>query len=369
MKKLLVPFLVFCTIVCNAQTIDDVGKIVIGFDIPKTSSKETLELQDYLSNKVAHWVVQSGYSASGMTSFYLTPDIAIDSEDIAEGGMKNVYVITGTLYLKIIQATDNVVFSSISLPFRNSATKRITAIKNGIGDLPFSKIVPLLDVAKEKILKYYESEKDNIFAQAELLSHQGNYDGAIACLMSIPTCLTSIYQEALLKANDILDEQVKAYNDSIMMLANSYLAQHNAYAALDVLSMYQDAKEDQNTQYKNMVTKAENLITAEEVEAAREKRQKYLDEKERQYHQWAVDEKNQDHRIDMDNQQMAYNRASLESNERLTSQRIAAGERIASQNIAANERINSERIYALKSIACSYYQNNPTSTTIVKNQF
>lgn len=392
MKRVIfLSLMVLSYILSMAQTLDDVGKIVIGFEVPGSSSSETQELKDYLSNKISHWIAQAGYSTSGISSFYLTPDISIDSEDIAEGGMKNVYVITGTLYLKIVQSDGNVVFSSISLPFRDSSTKKIAAVKNGIGKIQYSKMLPLLDEAKDKILKYYESEKSNIFAQADLMTRQGNYNGAIAYLMSIPSCLTSIYQEALVKADGILDEQVKDYNDSILSLANSYLAQHDAKSTLDVLSSFQDAKDDQNARYKSMVAKAEGLVTAAEVAAAREKRQRYLDAKERQYHQWAVDEKEQNHRINMDNQQMAYNRAALASNERITSQRIAsderttakriaaderttarkiaAGERIASQSIAANERITSQKIHALKSIACSYYRNNPTRTVIVNHNY
>ncbi|MCH5308867.1 MAG: hypothetical protein J1E58_03320 [Prevotella sp.] len=346
------------TLGCNAQTLDDVGKIVIGFHVPETSSRETQELKDYLSNKVSHWIAQAGYSSNGISPLYLYPDISIDSEDVAEGGMKNVYVITGTLFLKIVQNERNVVFSSVSLPFRDSSTKKITAIKNGIGNLQYNKILPLLDEAKEKILKYYESEKNTIFAKAELMCRRGEYEGAIAHLMSIPSCLTSIHQEALEKADEILNMKVKAYNDSILILANSYLANHDARSSLDVLSSYQDATETQNAAYRQVLTKAEKLVTAAELTAAKEKRQRYLDQKEREHHQWAVEDEERRHRMDMDNQQMAYNRAALAANERLTSQRIAS-----------NERLTSQRINAIKTIAANYYQNNQSRTVIVKHQY
>ena len=359
----------FLSYTLYAQSLDDIGKIVIGVNVPETSTPETKELREYIENKVTHWVAQAGYSAKGFSSFRIHPNVIIDSEDVAEGGMKNVYVIKGTLFLSVSQDDGNVVFSSISLPFRDSSTKKIAAIKNGIGKLQFENIVPLLDEAKERILKYYESQKANIFAQADFMAKQKDYDGAIAYIMSIPSSLTTIYYEALAKADSYLEFKNKAYNDSIFVIANSYLAQHDARAALDVLNEYKEMQNGHDQTYKQILSKAESLVTAEELAAARERRRQYLDEKERQYHQWAVEEKERDHRISMDNQQMAYNRAALASNERTQARKIAAGERLASQVISANERINHHRIYAIKSVATEYYRNNQKKTFVVKHQY
>ena len=252
-----------------AQSLDDVGKIVIGVDVPETSSTETKELKEYIVNKISHWVAQAGYSAKGFSSFSISPNIIIDSEDVAEGGMKNVYVIKGSLFLSVLQNDGDVVFSSISLPFRDSSTKKITAIKNGIGKLQYEKMIPLLDEAKERILKYYESQKANIFAQADFMAKQKDYDGAIAYIMSIPSSLTNIYQEALTKADSYLEKKNKAYNDSVFVVANSYLAQHDARAALDVLTEYKDMQNGQDQTYKQILSKAEALVTSEELAAAR----------------------------------------------------------------------------------------------------
>ena len=369
MKKFLLLISVLVSSVLHAQNASDIGKIVIGVNIPDNSTSETKELKDYISNKISHWVAQAGYSAKGFTSFSIHPNVIIDSEDVAEGGMKNVYVIKGTLFLSILQNDGDVVFSSISLPFRDSATKKITAIKNGIGKMQFQNIVPLLDEAKNRILSYYESQKANIFTQADIMAKRKDYDGAIAYIMSIPSSLTSIYQEALVKADLYLDQKNKAYNDSIFVVANSFLAQHDARSALNVLTEYKDMQNGQEKTYKSILSKAENLVSAEELAAARKRRRKYLDEKERLYHQWDVEEKERSHRMNIDNQQMAYNRAALAANERTEARKIAAGERLASQVISANERINHHRIYAIKSVAAEYYRNNQTKTLVVKHKY
>lgn len=381
MKRIIILYLLvtICRM-CYSQTMSDIGKIIIGIDIPSTSSQYTLEQKDYLQKKVSHWLAQAGFSANGITTFYVIPEISIDHEDMAEAGMKNVYVIQGTLYLKILQCDKEVVFSSISLPFRESSTSPSLAIKNGINKLQFSKIIPVLDQAKSKIISYYESEKNNIFAHADMLAKGKKYDAAIAHLLTIPDCLGSIYLEALDKADMILDLRTKVYNDSILVMAQSFLAEHNAHSALDVLCDYQPASTGQDTEYAKLLVKAEELVTAEELAVAREKRQLYLDKQEKERRQWEAESIEREHRIDMERQQMAYNRETLASSERLASQRIdaderitgqkiASSERLVSQGIAANERLTSQRISALKSVAVEYFRNNQTRTTIIQHRY
>ena len=58
---------------------------------------------------------------------------------------------------------------------RESSTKRITAIKNGISKIQSSKIAPFLEDAKGKILKYYESEKE----KQRAIEIANNYDFVI----------------------------------------------------------------------------------------------------------------------------------------------------------------------------------------------
>ena len=214
-----------------------------------------------------------------------------------------------------------------------------------------------------------------------MLLRQQNYDGAIACLMTIPSCLTVTYQEALEKAGDVLTKKeyddsvawvkdVCAYNDSVLSVAKSYAAQHNASAALDALSAYMTSPDiNQNKEYQSLIAKSESLVSSAEREAAREKRQKYLDDKAREQHQWAVDDQERAHRMNMDNQQMAYNRAALASNERITTKRIEANERLTSQRIASDERLSSQRINAIKTIAVNYYKNNQTRTIDVNHNY
>lgn len=356
MKKILIYLLCVFPILSYADEIDDIGKIVIGVDVPESASSETLVIKDYLSNKIEHWLSQGGYSANGLASFYLSPEVTIDDVAVAEGGMKNVYVVSGTLYLKVTQEKDGVVFSSIAIPFRESNTKKEAAIKSGISKIQSAKLSPMLDEAREKIVKYYESEKNNIFAEAERLTRQGEYDAAIGVLMTIPSCLTATYQEALGRADKVLDDKVCAYNDSILSVAHSLANLHKPIETLDALIGYRNSpKEAQNVEYYQLLNKAEAMVSTEEAEAAREKRQRYIDAKIRQERQWAYAEREQAHRINMDNQQMAYNRAELasreritnkkiESNERLTSQKMTHEARIASQNISSNERLASQRI-------------------------
>ncbi len=356
MRYLFIILLAILTPVVSAQSIDDVGKIMLGVDILETSTNETVELQSYLLNKLSKWVTEAGFSTYGFTFFSIVPNIIIDSEEMAEAGMKNVYVVSGSLMLSVIQNEGGIVFSTITFPFKESSTKRMTAVKNGIVNIQSSKIKPFLNEAKGKILQYYEYEKEKIFMHADFMAERKDYDGAIAYVMSIPSCLQSIYSESLAKASEYLDLRDKLYNDSLFVLANSYLAQHDAKSALDVLCGFRTTQ-DQQEVYQQLLEKAENLVTEEEQLKAAEKRQKYLDEKEQQYREWATQEEERKHRMEMETQQMAYDKEELAVYERLEKQRIESEERIANEKTASNERVETSRIFMIKNIAIEYFKN------------
>ena len=129
MRYILLIIYCFVSLQVYSDEVDDLGKIVIGIDVPPTASSETQSLKGYLTNKVALWLTQSGYSSNGASSFYLIPDVVMENVAVAEGGMKDVYVVSGSLYLKIIQEGNDVIFSSISIPFRDSHTKKENALK------------------------------------------------------------------------------------------------------------------------------------------------------------------------------------------------------------------------------------------------
>ncbi len=282
----------------RAQTIDDIGKIIIGVKIDSGSSRETLDNSSLLQNKLKRIATNSGYSSYGMNMFFLSPDIVVSTIDVAEGGMKSITIVNADLYLSV-QDSEGTVYSSLSLPFRGSGLSKEAAIKNGLHKVDYLRVQPLFDEAKAKILEFYRRKKNEIFAKAEAYAFSHDYDAAITCLMSIPEELFDVYEEAVAKAIDILNTKNRYYhsldslalvksNNEILITANNHLAAHNASLALEALMDYTISGSNQDSEYSQLVARAETLISQEEKNRLEVLREARREAKEREQREWAL---------------------------------------------------------------------------------
>lgn len=357
--------LLCCSICALAQTSDDIGKIVLGVRFEETASEETQSNREILEDKLVKFASMAGYSSFSDCAFCISPNVVINSVDVAEGGMKNVYVVRGELYLTIMDAINGTVYSSNSCNFKGSATKKETAIKKALLNIDYSNVAASFNEAKQKILSYYEAHIDVYFAQAEASVANGNYDEAITYLMMVPEELTSLHSKAMERAlkvysrreeairQQILSEQ-RSSNNEILTTANSYLAMHKAQDALKVLWNYQRGQEDLDKQYEALVKKAEQQVSASEREALRKEELAYQDSRRREDRAWSEYQKDAQHRRNMEQANVDYREQRLETVERV-----------------AHHELNNEqqRIRALKDVASEYLRNNPNRVDYFRIRF
>lgn len=334
----------------QAQTTRDIGKIVLGVKILPSASAETHALGDYLSDKIGQIATRAGYSSYGDCYFFIAPDIIVEHVEMAEGGMKNIYIVSGVLSLSIQERDNGTIFSSIVLPFKGSASKKETAIRNAITGIDYHAVSKLLDAAKAKILSYYEAQADAIFTRADSYVQNKKYDDAIACLMTIPEELSDLYKEALTIANriyEIRDTEIREQeldarhnrNAEILSHARSLLAMHNPTEALKILWNYQSGDDAQDTLYYSMTSEAETQISEGEKRAMEKERQAYEDRKRQEDCEWAIRENSTAHRMAVEKQRMEQEHA--ESIQEL--------------------QLEQQRIDAIKSIACEYLRTHNQS--------
>ena len=208
MKQILLfIILLLCSTLSFAQTEQDIGKIVIGVNVPDNGTGEINQLSDFLEKKLLNLCAQGGFASFSNYCFYISPNIVVESIDVAEGGMKNVYIVKGNLYLTI--QDDATVYASTSIPFKGTATSEAKALKNAITALEYRDLQAVLQKSKEKILEYFEGHKSSIFAKAEALYRSNQYDEAITTLMMVPEDLTDLYQEAVEKAAFVYDQKCR----------------------------------------------------------------------------------------------------------------------------------------------------------------
>lgn len=348
MKKILILICALCCTSAIAQTVQDIGKVVLGVKIMDNATEETKKVSLQLQNKLSQLATQAGYSSYGNNQFVISPNVIVNIVDKAEGGMKTVYVVQGDLSLSICGGIENTIYSSISLPFKGSGTSMDKAIMNGVLKISYATVKETFDEARRKILDYYASKEDVIFAKADTYAFNKEYDKAIACLMLIPEELFDLHKKALAKATEVYDKRNKAIqkereakrrneNDAVLRKAQGYLSMQNPEEALKTLWAYRSGDAKQNAQYDTLVKKSEALITAEKKLALEQAQQEYADARMREDREWALHEKTIEHGMSMENREMDYEFASLE----------------------AETQTEQQKVDAIKTVACEFLKNNP----------
>ena len=311
-----------------SQTLDDIGKIVVGVKILPTSTVETQNNKVFLQNKLMNLAANAGFTSYGNNAFYLIPSISVLDIQNAEGGMKNIYVISGEIYLSVQEGDEGTVFANVSFPFKGSGKSKDAALKDGVQKISYGNLRPFFDDAKAQILNYYSAMQNKIFANADMLASNKEYDAAITCLLSIPEELFEPYQKAFSKACEIYRErdryiaeqkaiQIREENNAVLVKARSLMATHDAVGALRALWPYKVTGTSQDSEYNDLLQTAEARVSAEEQAALAKEQRDYEDRRlkeERAYadsRQEYADEVNfRNRQFDLENKKIDYQRAT-----------------------------------------------------------
>lgn len=325
MRKILLSFCMFIASAASyCQTIDDIGKIVVGVKILPTATTETLANKTYLQNKMSRIASEYGFTSYGNNAFYMTPSVVINDISIAEGGMQNVYVVSGELYLTIQEGKEGNIYASSSFEFKGSGVSKEKAVVSGLQKISYTQMRQFFDRGKERILEYYTSIQDKIFAEADMLVSNNDFDAAIACLMTVPEELSDIYKKSYSKACEIYvkraeylraqqEQEIFERNNNVIVKAKSQLSAHSPKSALETLWQYSIAGTEQDDEYNMLLKKAESMISASEQAALAKAKQEYEDKKrkeEREYQdrrqEYNDNVKFQNRQLDLTEKEMDY---------------------------------------------------------------
>jgi len=120
--------------------------------------------------------------------FFLYPTIAIVSDEVAEGGMRNINTIKAEVTLSMRRVGGDVA-ATVSKTLSGSGYSKSQAITSLIQS--FNVADPLFDRfifdAKGAIVRYYQTQCKQIMIQADQYAATQNYRAAIATLYQIPT--------------------------------------------------------------------------------------------------------------------------------------------------------------------------------------
>lgn len=223
----------------QAQSTEDVGKIALSVVMPENIDGLNVSQLSKLESKITQITTKAGLSASGYNqTFVIYPKFAIYSTDVVEGGMQNITVVTVELSLFIKQLSNNMLFSSVSKSLKGSGKNTELAITNAISQIPVSDkaFSAFIDEGKDKIIKYYEANCDNIIKKADSYIQMQQYGQALGLLMSIPEEIQTCHDKVIAKSI----ETFQAYQNQVctekIQQAKAKSARQDYDDALEILA-------------------------------------------------------------------------------------------------------------------------------------
>ncbi|MDR2234344.1 MAG: hypothetical protein LBE56_14625 [Tannerella sp.] len=239
-----------------------------------------------LGNKMLEYVTRSGMSATaGSSPIAMLPSIAIEQEDVVEGGMKNIVVLNADVTFFIQNMETGVIYSSVSKQVRGSGTSRQRALNDCITRIQLSQdeFSKFVNQGREKIFDYYRANCSALIAKAEACGKTQQYEEAFAIISSIPST-ASCYKQALASLEKYYPLYQKKNCDILLNQARTLWAGHSYLDALSILSELRVFGTDCNKDVTELITTIESRLTENEMREWRILEEKwktkaYLEEK------------------------------------------------------------------------------------------
>lgn len=188
----------------------------------------------YLQNQLLQIVTDNGWGVlDGNARFVITASIVPLTKDVIPGPPIQ-YAENVNITFYIVDNIDQKVFSSITIPIKVVESSEEKALLKAVRtiDTTSPKLLSFINIGKEKIVAYYESQYANIVAKAKSLTKQELYEEALFELCMIPECCVDAYAKASEIASGIYDEYVDDIGYQYLMKAKSiWAAEQNAIGA------------------------------------------------------------------------------------------------------------------------------------------
>jgi hypothetical protein len=213
---------------------DDAARIPIKAYVPTDIGDITPEAQSALKTRIERIITKAGLGGSSYDNrFIMTAKIAELAKEVSST-TPTIYYYELEITLLIGDAIAGTLFASQTINTKGagpSHTKAyLAAIKKIKDQDPL--YTEFVEKAKVKIIEYYNSKCDFILKEAESLSSQSDFEGAISVLTSVPDVCKDCYNKAMTAVSPIYQKQIdKQCKIDMMEAQNAWNAGQDEAAA------------------------------------------------------------------------------------------------------------------------------------------
>lgn len=236
-----------------------------------------------LESKMQQMATADGYGSSERCDrFVIVAKPSVVTKDVASTTPPRINQTVEITFV-VGDILENKTYASCSLTLTGIGINETKAWNIAIAKInpANSEAKAMLTEAFDKIKTYYSSNCNSIVAKAEATAELGNFDEAIASLMSVPDICTECYTQALQKAAEIYQHKIDVEGATLLSKAKSVWSTspgpHGAQKAFAYLSQIVPASasfEAKDTFEHQIAAK----LSADEQRKWEENRKRYNDE-------------------------------------------------------------------------------------------
>ena len=212
--------------------------INIGIIVPQEQEIINSDALKLLDTKLKAIANHNGVSSNIWGTFIMYPIVNIISENVVEGGLRNIHIVEIEISLFVRQINNNAEFGNCNVLLNGSGDNLSNAIKNAFTKIDVKSMTyqQFLTDSKTKICKYYITNKSNIIKRANTLANLKRYDEAISLLMIYPETLDG-YDDIKQASIDIYLKWQSCVCKQMIVKAESAIAIQDYTTALELLAM------------------------------------------------------------------------------------------------------------------------------------
>lgn len=217
----------------------DEGRISIKSLMPDGTALSA-EANSQLETKMQQLLTANGYLDDEYAArFVLTAKVDITSKDVVPSTPPRISEkIDITFYVGDV--VENKVYASTTLKVTGIGINENKAFISAINNIKASnpKLKKMLEQAKIKIIDYYTNNCSEQITRAKTLAATGQYDEAIAKMMSVPNVCADCFTQCQQASADIYQQKIDAIGRQLLERAhNAWIKNPNADGAAEVVSI------------------------------------------------------------------------------------------------------------------------------------
>lgn len=229
-----------------------------------------------LGTKLERMVTACGATSVNSGNLVLFPVVNFISDNLIEGGMRNIYSCEFELTVKAVSLSNNTTFGSVTWPLKGKGYSKSEAVREGFGKLNQNdgRFASFFSEIRQKIEKYYISNRSSLIAKAKTLATQKQYEEAISLLYEYPSGIAG-YNEVQTTLGNIYKQYQTANCSQILQEARAKYATQDYETAAALISDI-DATSSCASDAKNLSNQIRQKINsdqaAERAQALEERR-------------------------------------------------------------------------------------------------